>query len=63
MRVSAGTATRLVGEVVICECLLHLHFHIFYNYSERISIASVKGVNRAILDRRAKLASELSRRA
>ena len=27
------------------------------------SIASVKGVNRAILDRRAKLASELSRRA
>lgn len=30
---------------------------------ERISIASVKGVNRAILDRRAKLASELSRRA
>ena len=26
-------------------------------------VASVKGVNRAILDRRAKLASELSRRA
>ena len=32
-------------------------------HAERISIASVKGVNRAILDRRAKLASELSRRA
>ena len=33
------------------------------HHAERISIASVKGVNRAILDRRAKLASELSRRA
>ena len=32
------------------------------HHAERISIASVKGVNRAILDRRAKLASELSRR-
>ena len=35
----------------------------FVSHAERISIASVKGVNRAILDRRAKLASELSRRA
>ena len=33
------------------------------DHAERISIASVKGVNRAILDRRAKLASKLSRRA
>ena len=33
------------------------------DHAERISIASVKGVNRAILDRRAKLASELSRAA
>ena len=33
------------------------------HHAERISIAAVKGVNRAILDRRAKLASALSRRA
>ena len=39
-----------------CECACN-------NVSQSVSIASVKGVNRAILDRRAKLASKLSRRA
>ena len=36
--------------------------HLVHRFGER-ELASVKGVNRAILDRRAKLASELSRRA
>ena len=41
----------------------HSRLSFVSHHAERISIASVKGVNRAILDRRAKLASELSRRA
>ena len=39
----------------------HSRLSFVSHHAERISIASVKGVNRAILDRRAKLASELSR--
>ena len=42
---------------------IHRPVWLMSQHAERISIASVKGVNRAILDRRAKLASELSRRA
>ena len=41
----------------------HSRLSFVSHHAERISIASVKGVNRAILDRRAKLSSELSRRA
>jgi len=41
----------------------HSRLSFVSHHAERISIASVKGVNRAILDCRAKLASELSRRA
>ena len=41
----------------------HSRLSFVSHHAERISIASVKGGNRAILDRRAKLASELSRRA
>ena len=41
----------------------HSRLSFVSHHAERISIASVKGVNRAIVDRRAKLASELSRRA
>ena len=41
----------------------HSRLSFVSHHAERISIASVKGVNRAILDRRAKLASELSHRA
>jgi len=41
----------------------HSRLSFVSHHAERISIASVKGVNRAILDRRAKLASKLSRRA
>ena len=42
----------------------HSRLSFVSHHAERISnLASVKGVNRAILDRRAKLASELSRRA
>ena len=44
-------------------CLYIERLSFVSHHAERISIASVKGVNRAILDRRAKLASELSRRA